>query len=169
MDLPFIIISFVILLTAAGAVGLHKDIHCGLCAALSFLAMGVLYLKLDAIFLGWVQLMVYVGAIAVLVLFTVLLTRPQPEAGEPPPVKRFNFWQGSAVAGAVAASLAVCITAYQQPGQPAEHAQVSIEALGFALMERHIVAMEVVGLLLTAALVGAVVLAAPEGGHGHKR
>jgi NADH:ubiquinone oxidoreductase subunit 6 (subunit J) len=39
------------------------------------------YLYLNAEFLGLVQLMVYVGAVAVLILFTVLLTRPRDRSG----------------------------------------------------------------------------------------
>ena len=164
MDLPFLFIAIVIVATAAGAVAVEKDLHCGLCAALSFFAIGVLYLHLGAVFLGWMQLMVYVGAIAVLILFTILLTRPIPEPGEPPPLRRRSFWQGTVVAMAVIGMLAMCITAFTAPDAPAEAPVLTIETIGLQLMSRQVLALEVTGLLLTAALVGAVVLAAPEPG-----
>lgn len=164
MDLPFLLIALVIVVTAAGAVALPKDIHCGLCAALSFFAIGVLYLHLGALFLGWMQLMVYVGAIAVLLLFTILLTRPMPEAGEPPPLHRRSFWHGALVAMAVTAALVVCVNAFTAPNAPAEAPVLTIESIGLQLMSRQVLALEVTGLLLTAALIGAVVLAAPEPG-----
>lgn len=165
MDLPFILIASVIVATAAGAVALEKDIHCGLCAALSFFAIGVLYLYLGAVFLGWMQLMVYVGAIAVLILFTILLTRPIPEAGEPPPLRRRTFWTGAMVAAAVLGMIAVCVRAFTAPDAPAEAPVLTIETIGLELMSRQVLALEVTGLLLTAALIGAVVLAAPESGN----
>ena len=50
-------------------------VHCALALAVAFAGIGTLYLSLGAQFLGLAQLLVYVGAIAVLIVFVILLTR----------------------------------------------------------------------------------------------
>lgn len=166
MSAPFLIIALVIALSAVGAVALPRAIHCGLCAALSFLATGVMFLYLNALFIGLVQLVVYVGAVAVLILFTILLTRPQPEPGEPPPVLRPSFAAG-ALAALAATVLMVGAAMFFRP-DPAALATaaakpvLSVEAIGVQLVTDQVVALLLVGLLLSAALIGAVILAAPE-------
>ncbi len=50
-------------------------VHCALALAVAFAGIGTIYLNLGAQFLGLAQLLVYVGAIAVLIVFVILLTR----------------------------------------------------------------------------------------------
>ena len=54
---------------------LRSLVHCALALAVAFAGIGTLYLSLGAQFLGLAQLLVYVGAIAVLIVFVILLTR----------------------------------------------------------------------------------------------
>jgi NADH-quinone oxidoreductase subunit J len=162
MSAPFLIIALLMLAGAAGAVALPRPIHCGLCAAFSFLATGAMFLYLDAAFIGLVQLIVYVGAVAVLILFTILLTRPLPEPGEAPPLKRPSF-PGGALAALAAAALMTVAVVFFKPPQPAVAAGpvLSIEAIGVALVTDQVVALLLTGVLLSAALIGAIILAAP--------
>ena len=162
MSIPFLIIAAVIALSAVGAVALPRPVHCGLCAALSFLATGVMFLYLDAEFLGLVQLIVYVGAVAVLILFTILLTRPLPEPGEPPPVLRPTFAGGALAALSAIALMVVAAVLYRPPAAAPGPAALSVEEIGVELVTGQVVALLVTGLLLSAALIGAVILAAPE-------
>jgi NADH-quinone oxidoreductase subunit J len=163
MSAPFLIIAVLILVSALAAVLLPRPIHCGLCAAFSFLATGALFLYLDAAFIGLIQLIVYVGAVAVLILFTILLTRPQPEPGEPPPVLRKSF-AGGALAALAAVSLMIVATAFFKPVAAPEAAAtpvLPIEKIGVSLVTDQVVALILVGLLLSSALIGAIILAAP--------
>ncbi len=162
MSIPFLIIASVILASAWAAVTLRNLVHCGLCAALSFLATGVLYLYLNAEFLGLVQLMVYVGAVAVLILFTVLLTRPATEAAEPIPTQRVSFWQGALIALATAGAIAACMAVYSTPKVP-QPPDLSVQDIGrlFTASQQNVLALMIVALLMTAALIGALLLAAP--------
>lgn len=162
MDIPFLIIGLITAASAAGAVSLRKPIHCGLCAALAFLATGALYLYLNAEYLGLVQLLVYVGAVAVLILFTILLTRPAPRWDVPPPLRRASFWQGAFIALTATGLLAAAIVAYQPAAPPLPAEPLSIHALGVELTSHYMHPLLLVGLLLTAALIGAVLLAAAE-------
>jgi NADH:ubiquinone oxidoreductase subunit 6 (subunit J) len=164
MSASFLIIAVLILASALAAVLLPRPIHCGLCAAFSFLATGALFLYLDAAFIGLIQLIVYVGAVAVLILFTILLTRPQPEPGEPPPMLRPSF-AGGALAALAAVSLMIVAAVFFKPAAAPETAAtpvLALEKIGVALVTDQVIALLLVGLLLSAALIGAVILAAPE-------
>src|SRR3981081_3649630 len=96
----FIAIAVFTLAGALAAACLRKLIHAALCLVVAFLGLAAFYFFLGAEFVGLVQVFVYVGAVAVLIVFTILLTRREDEdaAG-------FN-WAGVIVAAAVFAGLA---------------------------------------------------------------
>jgi NADH-quinone oxidoreductase subunit J len=107
-------------------------------------------------------LLVYVGAIAVLIVFVVLLTRGGDNDSPPlsPAPRQFT---GILVATAIFAILAWAIFhsfAIRTPGIPAP--QATIRQLGAALMESYALPLEVIGLMLTAALIGAIIVAMKE-------
>src|SRR4051794_41420055 len=95
----FIFIAIFTLTGALAAACLRKLIHAALCLVVAFLGLALFYFLLGAEFVGLVQIFVYVGAVAVLVVFTILLTRRSANERDP-----FN-WLGSIVALAVFASL----------------------------------------------------------------
>ena len=72
------------LLTLAGAVAamrLRNLVHCALALTVAFAGLAVLYLQLDAQFVGFAQVLVYIGAVAILIVFAILLTRSGDAAG----------------------------------------------------------------------------------------
>lgn len=75
MSVPFLILAAVTLAGAGAAMTFRGLVHCALALAVAFAGIGALYLNLGAQFLGLAQLLVYVGAIAVLIVFVILLTR----------------------------------------------------------------------------------------------
>src|SRR6266700_782914 len=71
------------LLTVAGAIAamsLRNLVHCALALTLAFAGLAALYLQLDAQFVGFAQILIYIGAVAILIVFAILLTR----GSEPP-------------------------------------------------------------------------------------
>ena len=74
-EAPFLILAGVTFAGACAAMMLRGLVHCALALAVTFAGIGALYLNLGAQFLGLAQLLVYVGAIAVLIVFVILLTR----------------------------------------------------------------------------------------------
>src|SRR3989442_2993775 len=81
-------IAFAILalLTVAGAIAamsLRNLVHCALALTLTFAGLAAFYLQLDAQFVGFAQILVYIGAVAILIVFAILLTRgsEQPQQG----------------------------------------------------------------------------------------
>src|SRR6202167_3416366 len=75
MSATFLILAAMTMVGACAAMTLRGLVHCALALAVAFAGIGMLYLNLGAQFLGLAQLLVYVGAIAVLIVFVILLTR----------------------------------------------------------------------------------------------
>ena len=153
----FIVISIFTLAAALAAASLRKLIHAALCLVVAFLGLAAFYFLLGAEFVGLVQVFVYVGAVAVLIVFTILLTRREDEdaAG-------FN-WGGAAVAIAVFAGLAWTI--FKTPSLAVSSGAIdplTVKRIGDVLMTHYIWPLQCVGVLLTAALIGALVLVLEE-------
>src|SRR5947209_3609613 len=89
----FVFISILTLAAALAAATLRKLMHAALCFALMFLGISALFFLLGAEFVGLVQVFVYIGAVAVLIVFTILLTRHDQEA-----LRGFH-WSGVAEIG----------------------------------------------------------------------
>src|SRR6185437_9537404 len=80
MSIVFAIIAAVTIAAAVAAMSLRNLVHCALALAVAFAGIAAVYLQLGAQFVGFTQLLVYVGAVAILVVFAILLTR----GSEPP-------------------------------------------------------------------------------------
>jgi NADH-quinone oxidoreductase subunit J len=153
----FVIVAVFTLAGALAAACLRKLIHAALFLVVSFLGLAAFYFLLGAEFVGLVQVFVYVGAVAVLIVFTILLTRREDEdaAG-------FN-WSGVVVALAVFAGLVWTIlkTTSLSLAAPAME-PLTVKRIGEVLMTNYVWPLQCVGLLLTAALIGALVLVMEE-------
>ena len=75
MSPVFLILAFVTLLSAAAAMSLRNLVHCALSLVVTFAGLAALYLQLHAEFVGFAQVLVYIGAVAILIVFAILLTR----------------------------------------------------------------------------------------------
>jgi NADH-quinone oxidoreductase subunit J len=153
----FIVIAVFTLAGALAAACLRKLIHAALCLVVAFLGLAAFYFFLGAEFVGLVQVFVYVGAVAVLIVFTILLTRREDEdaAG-------FN-WGGVIVAVAVFAGLAWAIMKTPSLSVAAPVIEpLTVKRIGEMLMTNYVWPLQCVGLLLTAALIGALVLVMEE-------
>jgi NADH-quinone oxidoreductase subunit J len=159
-----LIFALAALLTLAGAICamcLRNLVHCALSLAAAFGGLAAIYLQLEAQFVGFAQVLVYVGAVSILILFAILLTR----GSEPPRQALFSsgWWAGAAVAAAVFALLAaVVVTSRHVEGKVPPVPSATVRQIGDQLMTRYVLPLEVVGLLLTAALIGAVIMAMKE-------
>ena len=153
----FIVIAILTLAGALAAASLRKLIHAALCLVIAFVGIAAFFFLLGAEFVGLVQVFVYVGAVAVLIVFTILLTRRADEntAG-------FN-WGGVLIALAVFSGLiwAILLTPSLSVAAPVIEA-LTVKRIGEALMTDYVWPLQCVGLLLTAALIGALVLVMEE-------
>lgn len=169
----FIIISFLMLLTGGLVVTLKNLFHAALAMMASFLFVAMLYVMLDAGFMAAAQLLVYIGAISILVIFAIMMTRRVMDAKESP----FNSQPGLALFTAVTSFALIVAVIVQfwpfaadatqvfasKPAVPASVFQDSVPALGRAFVEAngYVLPFEIASMLLLAALIGSVAIAWP--------
>ena len=162
MNAPLFILGALLLGSAVAVFCFRQVVHCALSLVLCLASLAGIYLYLGAEFVGLAQVLVYVGAVAILIVFALLLTRSVDQVSS----RLFTTrgWISLGMAGAVFALLAGALwggTLFWT--SPPQEKTLSVKAIGHELMTRHVLPLEVLGLLLTAALIGAVVLALPTG------
>jgi len=165
MNLSFALIAVLILASAVLAATRRDLIHSALLLVGNWLGVAFFYLWAGAEFVAFAQALIYVGAISMVVLFAVLLTRRTRT--ELPLLVATRDRVVSAVLGgaAVFGVLAVAVLRTQLDINPAKTAgSVSMLSLGQQLMGPHAAAVLIVGVLLTVSLLGAVVLASSDAG-----
>jgi NADH-quinone oxidoreductase subunit J len=162
MGFPFWLIAALTVAGGMAAVLLRNLVHCALALTIAFAGLALLFLQLDAQFAGFVQILVYVGAVAILVVFAILLTRGS-ETPKDGGVFSKTWGAGLVIAAVIFAVLAWAVL-QSRPGL--SHGtgtySASVQQIGIALMGRYVLPLEIVALLLTAALIGAVIVALHE-------
>jgi len=174
LQIIFIVISFLTLLMAWVVVTNRNLFHAALALMGSFLGVAGIYVLLDAGFLAAAQLLVYIGAISILMIFAIMMTRRLMQTEETP----FNSqWVVSGVVSLILFAVIAYVVLQVWPWQPGEQAfgaapqvsdavlQESVIQLGTALVsvDQFVLPFELASVLLLAALVGAIVVAWPEG------
>src|SRR5688572_3294983 len=164
MDAAFVIIAGLTVISAVAAMSLRNLVHCALCLTVTFAGLAAAYLKLNAQFVGLAQILIYIGAVAILIVFAILLTRSDdqtPRAAILSPA----WWAGLGVAIAVFAVLAAAICSSSvSNASPTAAKPLTVQQIGDKLMTNYVLPLEVIGLLLTAAMIGAVIVAMHERG-----
>jgi NADH:ubiquinone oxidoreductase subunit 6 (subunit J) len=149
------------LMLAAGiaVVTMRDIIRCGLAMIVCFLALAGLYVTLGAAMVAAAQVIVYIGAISVLILFAIMLT--QEKVGS----SRLVF-QTQAAPAAVAAIIVAVLVAIAAAGTNwgavGEHVRIATNDLANLLFQQYVLAFEAVSVLLLAAVIGGVFLAKRE-------
>jgi NADH-quinone oxidoreductase subunit J len=156
-SVAFLVIAIITLSGALAAATLRKLIHAALSLVIAFVGVAAYFFLLGAEFVGLVQVFVYVGAVAVLIVFTILLTRREVNG-----VRGIN-WSGAIVALAVFGGLLWTILKTKSLAVPAPQIEpLTVKLIGEALMTNYVWPLQCVGLVLTAALIGALVLVTEE-------
>ena len=136
-------------------------VRAGLWLVVTLGAVAGEYLILTAEFVAWVQVLLYVGAVVVLLLFAVLLTRAPIGASNDLDRSR---WSGLLVGGGAGVGLAaLLVSAYRWSQAPLPSAG-GAGAIGAEVFRSWVLPFEVLSVLLLAALVGAIVVSRPEVG-----
>lgn len=134
--------------------------HAALFLILSLAGVVGYYVLLDAGFLAALQLLVYIGAISILILFSVMLTRGLMAPGQNQRTEQ--WWIAGLVVALIFVVLLVALwqVAWPVAGEEALAApNVAIAQLGQALVGPYAIPFEVISVVLLVALVGAIVLA----------
>jgi NADH-quinone oxidoreductase subunit J len=182
VQIVFFIIAALIIGAAIMVVSVRNIIHSALWLITSFFGVGALYLLLEAEFLAIVQVLIYVGAVSVLVLFAIMLTRHITGEGERQLYKQ--WWVGLIIAGVLFAAVLTptllnqewnTMTLATQPESVTEENEALLDTLaeqaadvagtrelGFAFMQEYLLPFQAAAVLLLVALVGAIVIAYEE-------
>ncbi len=154
-EVTFWILSTVAVVGALFAVRLRNLVHGVFSLLVFFAALAGLFLLLMAEFIAAVQVLVYIGAVGILLLFAIMLTERVTGDDARRVSSRGWFW---GLVAAIAVFVVLLLPAIQQTDLPktAQPVELSVKQLGKQLMNPYAVTLEVLALLLTAALIGAV-------------
>jgi NADH-quinone oxidoreductase subunit J len=158
----FLIVGAVTLISGLLVVTVRNLVHAALWLVAALFGVAILYTLLNASFLAVVQVVVYIGAIAILFIFAVMLTRRQ--AADTGASVNKNWWVGALMAVLTFAGLAYLLQSWSGFSNQASAVPSGFDAvnqLGNALTspQGYVLPFEVASVLLLAALVGAVYLA----------
>lgn len=166
--LAFTLLAAICVVSAGGMVAARNPVHAGVFLGICFIHVAGIFVMLGAEFLAVVQVIVYTGAILVLLLFVLMLVDPDdlPEFHTGRPVQRaVAVLLGIVLLLEVAvAVLGRTITGREGTATPDAVALAggNTQAVGRTLYTEYLLPFEVVSLVLTVGVVGAIVLALPE-------
>jgi NADH-quinone oxidoreductase subunit J len=156
----FVFFAAIALVSAFGVILQRNPLHSLLSLVMTLIAIAILFMGLGAITLGFLQAIVYAGAIMVLFLFVIWLLNLQAEARTQGGHLARKFF-GSIAAAALVAELFAIFSHAPPPSQTIALPQGygSIESLAAVLFRDYLIAFEVTSVLLLAAVVGSIALA----------
>jgi NADH-quinone oxidoreductase subunit J len=153
----FWLLAAIVTASALAVVLLKNIVHSALYLVLTFVGVAGLYILLNAEFLAAVQLLVYTGAIAVLIVFAIMLTR----RGD---IRASNLFNVNCLAAAVV-SLALFVVITLATGRmawtanPGQAPAGNVATFADAFLGRFAIPFEIAAVLLLVAMVGAILLA----------
>ena len=158
-DALFAALATLMLVSAIAVVTMRDIIRCGLAMIVCFLALAGIYAVLRAPIIAATQVLVYIGAISVLILFAIMLTQDKLA----PPKLVFQTQAAPAAVAAIVIAILVSVVALGTDWHASvDRARVATEALARLMFDEYILPFEVVSVLLLAAVVGGVFIAKRE-------
>lgn len=160
-DAVFLVIAGVTVVAALGVVSSRNIIHSALFLILAFLGVAAVFFTLGAGFLGLVQILVYAGAVAVLIIFAIMLVLNVTAARSNPaqPSRETRFW-GALVATILTMTLGSAVwNSHLRPVSDGQAVTDTVGALAELMLGNYVVAFEAAAILLLVAVVGAIILA----------
>lgn len=156
-EIVFLLLGAVAVGSALLVVTTKQLVHAALWLVVAFGALAGCYLVLTAEFVAWVQVLIYVGAVVVLLLFGIMLTRA-------PVGRSADLDSGNRVAAAVVALatagvlVTVVIDGFRTAYTPLTPGAGAAGELGASIFSTWVLPFEALSVLLLAALIGAIVL-----------
>jgi len=157
LQILFILFSILVLGSATMVVTVRSMFHAALFLVTSFLGVAALYILLEAEFLAVVQILIYVGAIATLIVFAIMLSRNLMRRD----IRAANDqWAvGTIVAALLFALLAFILVRTEWRTITAAVPPDAITRIGQALVGDYVIPFEVASVLLLVGMIGAIIIA----------
>jgi NADH:ubiquinone oxidoreductase subunit 6 (subunit J) len=155
-----VVFYLVALLAIAGAIAVVRTpsmIRSALGLILALASVAIVFLLLSADFLAMVQLVVYVGAIMILMLFAIMLTPGQVEL--PALAERGQHLAAAMVAVAIGGISLFAIFSQPWNLRPTPLNVPTVESIGQLMFTTYVLPFEIASILLTAAMIGAIIIA----------
>jgi len=160
-DVLFFVLAEVLILSGLLVVTMRDIIRCGLAMIVCFGALAGIYVIAGAPLVAAAQVLVYIGAISVLILFAIMLTQTK----DAPAALVFQTQALAAAAAAVVLAIVIALTVGATDwGAAGERIHTATAQLAEVLFNQYVLPFEVVSVLLLAAVVGGVFLAKREEG-----
>jgi NADH-quinone oxidoreductase subunit J len=160
-DVLFWLFTALMLFSGLLVVTMRDIIRCGLAMIVCFLALAGIYVLIGSPLIAAAQVIVYIGAISVLVLFAIMLTQVKDAPSRL--VFQTQAWAGGIAAILLAVVIALAVSATDW-AEVTERIRVGTAAMSRILFDQFVLPFEVVSVLLLAAVVGGVFLAKRERG-----
>jgi NADH-quinone oxidoreductase subunit J len=158
VEVLFTVFGIVTLIAGLLVVTTDNLVHAALWLALSLVGLGGCYLMVAAEFVAWVQILIYVGAVVVLLLFALMLTRA-PTGPVPGLTTRSPVFAAVAATAVAVALIAVLVTGFHGERIDFTHGLVgSARAVGGSLFSVWALPFEILSFILLAALIGAITI-----------
>ncbi len=154
----FYALGTVALLGALGVVFFRNVVHSALSLTASFLGIGCLYIFLAADFMGAVQFLVYGGAVAILIVMAIMLTRREDMARSNPSAGLLVQAGALIIAGFFGLIMAGVALLSPFSSQPVDLGD-TVTGLADLMLTKYILPFEVAAVLLLIAMIGAIILA----------
>lgn len=155
----FFIFAILAVASAWGVVTSKNIVHSALFLALSFVGVAALYVMMDADFIAAVQILVYTGAVAIMVVFAVMLTLRGDVAESSPENRKWGWGLFTAALVFVMLALVILTNVDWRILAGPWPVQNSAAVLSELMLTNYMIPFEAAAILLTVALVGAVILA----------
>jgi len=158
--ISLVIIAALTLASAAFALTRRNLIHAALLLIFTWAGIAAFYLWAGAEFVAFAQILIYVGAVSMIVLFAVLLTKRTLADAPIEPSSHRRAFLAVIAGGAIFGLIAFAITQTHFAPPPERAPVVEVRQLGFQLMGSHAASVLVAGAVLTVTLLGATIIAA---------
>jgi NADH-quinone oxidoreductase subunit J len=161
-EIVFYLLALAAIVAAIGTVTVPNVVHAALFLIVSLLAVAGFYILLSTEFLALTQVLIYGGAVATIILFGLMLTRGG--AGLPVVPAGAQWPAGLLASLLIMAGLVTAVVDSDWPRNAGEVTLVPIDQIGRVLFRDWMLPFEIASVVLTVALIGAVVISAAEEG-----
>ncbi len=174
-QIVFLIVGVIIIASAVMVVSVRNIVHASLWLIVSLFTIAVLFVLLEANFFAVIEVVIYIGAISILIIFAIMLTRRVMQ--DTGPQTHSTWWVSALIAlGSFAALVVLFLDAQQRgiwPARPSVDLSENVATLGAALastevtnaagtiLPGYILPFEMVSVMLVLALIGAIAIALP--------
>jgi len=158
MAIAFFILALLIVTSALGVILMKNPIHSALCLIITFLGVAGIFATLEAHFLATVQIIIYAGAIMVLVMFVIMLLNLKYEKNTG---IDYLLWGVGAIGCGIFIAIAVNLFmgSMHVPLDYAPDSVGTVANIGRVLFTKYVFAFEAASILIMAAIVGSIVIA----------